>query len=55
MPADLGPPWRETKRNSASGRSGESPAHVGARLVLYRGAVRDPEACLHIFTQKIKE
>ena len=32
---DLGPPQRETERNSASGRSGESPAHVGARLVLY--------------------
>ena len=55
MPADLGPPWRETERNSASGRSVESLAHAGARLVLYREAIRDPEACLYIFSEKIKE
>ena len=31
------------------------PAHAGARLVLYREAIRDPEACLYIFSEKIKE
>ena len=55
MPADLGPPQRETERNSASGRSGESPAQVGAILVLNKVAIWDPEACLYIFSEKIKE